>query len=286
MSTSEPNWNAFYDDLLSNPYYLGTCDVLKNVTWSKIGSANMLVDRASTSSDNGRHALDPVKLEVVARISADRDDSRWLAPCGLWAGPERYISKFEDLKLKYRLVAPDHKDRPIFTENFEVALENLETLMSKVETKGYRKAGVLESPKTSIRLRHKVFELKVTDEEDDEDAFPLRDWPVENDAARDALRDMDSTHRVNRIPLYNLEGDLVQPSQCMDVLKGAVVRANFTMSHWRISDGVDNRDIYTADIRSLRVIPSPPVCPSTPRKKRASIPTVDLGASPHKRHRT
>jgi hypothetical protein len=64
------------------------------------------------------------------------------------------------------------------------------------------------------------------------DTIKLQDWPVKNDAARDALGEMEATHRVNAIAAYEVDGNLIPPEQYTSSLSGAVVRVKISLRHW------------------------------------------------------
>ncbi|KAF7362487.1 hypothetical protein MVEN_00596400 [Mycena venus] len=289
------DWKTFRDKIIKNPYYLGAPQALDKVTWARFEREEVLVsaevaaahqsaaDDAGTNFDHGGADLPdlgPASLLLVAKVSPD---DCWLTPCGSWKGPTAITPTFADLKLNCRLVAPED---PTFANDFRVVLRNLETLISRVETKGYERVGVFdpkERPKTSIKLRHVVFEEKdLTDGNEEGNAFQLRDWPAKSLAAQNALESMDSTHRVNPIRTYDIGGNLIPPSQYMSTLQGAVVRVEITISHWGISKG--SRDAYAADIDTLRVIVPAPLnfasgSAKSPHKKNTSIPTKDYGPS-------
>ncbi|KAF8208195.1 hypothetical protein K438DRAFT_318053 [Mycena galopus ATCC 62051] len=288
---------AFREDLLRDPFYLGGPKVTENVTWKKVGREEMAVSakaaaahesaieqaKATEADDDNKQTelgdLDPVGLTLVATISPT---DCWLTPCGFWKGPTSYTPTFADLKLNCRLVTPTD---PLFAPDFERALKNVETLAAKVETKGQEKKGIFDLGKTSLKLRHVVFEEKEETDEEDPDAFQLQDWPVKSPAAQESLDRMDATHRVIPISAYDVYGDLILPIQYTSALMGAVVRATFTMTHWNISR--DKRDSYAADIESLRVlVPAQKTASggSSPRKRKVPA-TTDPGPSPVKKSR-
>lgn len=70
---------------------------------------------------------------------------------------------------------------------------------------------------------------------------------------------MHDTHRVLPLPAYDLDGDLIPPSQYQAQLEGATVRVYFILRHWSISArrGGQASDAYVADVRSMRVLVLP-----------------------------
>jgi len=129
----------------------------------------------------------------------------------------------------------------------------------------------------------------ITDSEPDD--FPIKDWPVQTEAARQGLSGMLTTHRVNPLPAYDHKGNLIQPTEYRAKLMGAIVRATITLKHWNITanlkgDEPNSRDTYTADIENLRIlVPAPkPATPTTTPRKRRNLEKTDPG-SPTKKGR-
>ncbi|KAJ6518278.1 hypothetical protein C8R47DRAFT_1232444 [Mycena vitilis] len=283
---------SFREELQHNPFYLGGSALTEKVQWKRVGREDMVVSAnaaavegaAADSNDEGDQP-DPVALSIVATVSPE---DFWLVPCGFWKGPTIYTPTFADLKLNCRLVAAED---PLFAADFRTGMKNVEKLTANIATEGHSKVGLFdtkEKPKTTLKLRHVVFEEKEAGDEDDPNAFQVQDWPAKSTAAQEALDGMITTHRVNPIAAYDINGDLIAPSQYSSALMGAVVRANFTLSHWNIAK--DKRDSYSADIDSLRVVVPPKkgnAGGSSPARKRKGPPAAtDLGASPLKKSRS
>ncbi|KAK6974454.1 hypothetical protein R3P38DRAFT_3335806 [Favolaschia claudopus] len=260
---------SFRADLLAGPYYMGNEDVISSLAWKKVGRDEMVTSaeegakhasdmekQANTDHDNegseggegaGADDLNPVGLTVVAMVSPE---NCYLTPCANWNGPTEFDPSFADIKLNCRLVAPSNSP---FAGDFQIAMKTITKLMAQVETDGYKKSGIFnfkENPKIGFKIRHIVFEPK--EEDDGDELFVLQDWPVKNAAAKEALEGMENSHQVIPIRAYDVDGDLIPPTNYMSKLSGAVVRATLTLSHWKI--GRDKRDTYTADIESLWVL--------------------------------
>ncbi|KAJ7802694.1 hypothetical protein B0H14DRAFT_2614078 [Mycena olivaceomarginata] len=151
------------------------------------------------------------------------------------------------------------------------------------QAEGHKEQGIFDSkekPHKIMKVCHVVVEPKNNGEEDNNDGIKLRDWPVKSDAARTALAAMEETHRVHRLPAYNVDGELIAPAQYARFLSAAVVRATISIKCWAISS--DKRDTYVADIECFRVVIPAPVHaqpgPSSPRKRKV-LETKDYGAS-------
>ncbi|KAJ6450000.1 hypothetical protein C8R45DRAFT_947115 [Mycena sanguinolenta] len=82
-----------------------------------------------------------------------------------------------------------------------------------------------------MEVRHVVFEIcsvaglafqchltifskpKNNGEEDNNNGFKLRHWPVKSDVTRTVPAAMEETHRVHRLPAYNVDAKLIAPAQ-------------------------------------------------------------------------
>ncbi len=72
----------------------------------------------------------------------------------------------------------------------------------------------------------------------------MADWPVLYTEGRTERDRMASTHRPIPLPAYDVDGNLIDPSNCKQELAGAIVRISFTLSHWLIkSDSANSKDI-------------------------------------------
>ncbi|KAJ7745690.1 hypothetical protein B0H16DRAFT_1557864 [Mycena metata] len=288
---------AFRTELRNNDCYLGGAKVLDRVVWKKIGFENTVVlpEDAAAYDAALKDTAGPVKREqsaelpelssvVFSIVAMIATEDFWLTPCCFWKGPTTYTPAFSDLKLSCRLVAPAD---PVFAGDFETVLKNIETLMARAATVGNTKRGIFgpkESTQASIKLRHVVFEDKLPGKSEDAKGYQLLDWPVRSIEAQQALQKMDATHRVNVVPAYDVEGNLISPTQYVSALKGAVVRADLTLLHWHI--GRDRRDAYVAEIAAIRVLVTPKVARTpSPRKRNSTVAATDSGLSPVKKSR-
>ncbi|KAF9269327.1 hypothetical protein L218DRAFT_432059 [Marasmius fiardii PR-910] len=79
----------------------------------------------------------------------------------------------------------------------------------------------------------------------------------------------EKTHKLNVIGAYDVDGKRIPPSRAAGHLRGAIVKAYFTLSHTPISSA--SKDVLTADLVSLRIVvpPPTPTTPLTPRRQAA-----------------
>ena len=99
---------------------------------------------------------------------------------------------------------------------------------------------------------------------------------------------MATTHRVNPIAAYDIDGNVIPPTQ-YGTLAGATVRASISMVHWDIGGGfgAERKDTYVADIMKFRVITpaAPTAIKATASARKRKLSPQDSGASPSKKAR-
>ncbi|KAF8145650.1 hypothetical protein K438DRAFT_781155 [Mycena galopus ATCC 62051] len=295
--------------LIEGTYYLGVPEIRNEVTWKKIDRDYKLVTKESALAETARieaaakttkekptddeksdnetelqidttSLLVPASVTFVALLSPD---GFWFAPDGNWKKPTNIAATFADVKLNCLAIVPS--DIEIFGADFPTVLQNTEWLLKQVETQGNSKQGVLnwnESPKRSMKLRHVLFQ-KIEGEADINDIEEMENWPVgANPQAREAIEQMKYTHRVRRVPAYDINGKLIHPLQYRETLMGAIVRTTVTLKHWNIAQR--SQDSYTADIENIRVLMKPPKLPTSGTSSH-KVTKTDPG-SPSKKRRT
>ncbi|KAJ6543483.1 hypothetical protein B0H10DRAFT_2203267 [Mycena sp. CBHHK59/15] len=277
----------FREELIVSGNYIGNAGGIDDLSWKRVGREDWVVIQdaaaaydmaltaaADTAAGVGGESseLEPAALTVVAQIAMS---NFWLTPCGYWKGPTQFTPTFADLKLNCLLEAPPAQP---FANDFKNVLKDVATLMARVETPGNTKQGIFDPTGSSIKR-------KAAGDDGDEDVFKMRDWPAKSDAAQKAHDSMAATHRVNPIAAYDVDGNLIPPTQ-YGTLAGATVRACISLVHWNI--GSDRKDTYVADIVSLRVItpgPGPSTTNASSPIRKRKISAKDSGASPLKRAR-
>jgi hypothetical protein len=89
--------------------------------------------------------------------------------------------------------------------------------------------------------------------------FTISGWPVESEAAREALHRMVHTHRVNPLPAYHINREIIHPVDYTMSLKGAVVGIEFILMHQEIPG---NRQFFAARICRIDLLIPPTVAVS------------------------
>lgn len=97
------------------------------------------------------------------------------------------------------------------------------------------------------------------------------------------------SHELYPIPAYDMHRDLIDPTMYCRRLEGAIVKVDFTLTHWSIgvkakSDQAAS-DTYGADIVKLSVLVPPKPTVVTPQKRKVSAVDPTLRESLSKRAR-
>ena len=121
----------------------------------------------------------------------------------------------------------------------------------------------------------------------------IRNWPTNSPVAAEALERIYDTHCVFPLKAYDINGDLILPLEYKTKLRNALVRIEFTMSHWVIRKKKAATDTFVADILSIRVLDEPrPLEIVSPKKGAVRMrdpmesdeeDTPQAGPSPSKR---
>ena len=106
------------------------------------------------------------------------------------------------------------------------------------------------------------------------DTLTIDNWPVQSEAAIEALKDMKGRYHVVPIPAYDMHGELIHPSFYRRRLEGALVAVHFTLTHWAIKSGTVGSDVYTSDIVNIRVL-APPKPNLVTLRKCGKVPAFD-----------
>jgi hypothetical protein len=91
--------------------------------------------------------------------------------------------------------------------------------------------------------------------------MPIAEWPVQSDAAPDALSHLHDTHVARRMSAYDVDGQFIEPQDYENQLRGALAVMRFTMEKYTMYSGKgkdrETRDIYVANVASIRVLVPP-----------------------------
>ena len=98
----------------------------------------------------------PAVLTIVAQLVPGQS---WLYPDGRWTGPTKYVRRFTDIKLLCTGGATSH---PRFTNDYAVAIANLNSIMARVEDSRNERNTFISGPDNHIRVRHPLFTVRHT----------------------------------------------------------------------------------------------------------------------------
>jgi hypothetical protein len=115
--------------------------------------------------------------------------------------------------------------------------------------------------------------------------FSIKNWPTAHPAAKEALKEMVTTHCVKPLEAFDMHGRLINPTSYHHQLEGALVQMRFTVTHLSIVG--KKPDCFMANIVSMRVlVPPQKIGPVTPRRKRVYRVdpfTPDISVNPTKK---
>ncbi|KAJ7784441.1 hypothetical protein B0H16DRAFT_1876889 [Mycena metata] len=179
-------------------------------------------------------------------------------------------------RFTFRGAAPPDQALPKDSKESSDILTQLFDLAKTSNTSNRRGIFVQAAPQSKIHLRfsHQFFEKRKHGEEDDPAVpatFKLDRWPVASDAAKQAIEEMKTTHRVNHLEAFDADETLLIPGAYEEKLRGSLATVRFTLSHHYIRK--DDADSFTANIDHIRIL-NPPT-PATPTKKRRAFTDVD-----------
>lgn len=79
--------------------------------------------------------------------------------------------------------------------------------------------------------------------------YSINNWPCTSNASKAALEELQTTHWLIPVPTYEFDSSLMHPQYYKSMLTNAIVKVNFTLTHWTISakpgQGGENVDAYT-----------------------------------------
>ncbi|KIL68346.1 hypothetical protein M378DRAFT_21881 [Amanita muscaria Koide BX008] len=268
--------------LINSKFYLGvpTAELQPKLTWDRVGRVDHVVSveaaeaaevafnafyQANSDLDERKVApvaAEPAILSAVVKIS---EEDYWLTSCGMWREPSPITPTLADVKPTCVGVVPPHA---VFANDFRNVLNNVKMLMNMEGTRGMaQRKGVLVK-NHQLRFRHVLFEPVRKSEGSSENStslsssselppqFTIAGWPAFYAQAREELKKMVDTHRVNHLDAFDEQGHLIEPADYRKRLQGALVLIRFTLNHWAISEraGQPPCDTFAATICSMRVL--------------------------------
>lgn len=81
-----------------------------------------------------------------------------------------------------------------------------------------------------------------------------------------------------RLPAHDIKRNLIKPEDCQKALAGTIARVHVTLTHWFINNGHEKKNLFVADIHSIRVLIGPLRQSMSPQKRKATRRDPGLGA--------
>ncbi|KAF9239986.1 hypothetical protein BU15DRAFT_61619 [Melanogaster broomeanus] len=272
-STNDRN-TRIHQELLDSGLYLGDRAILQHVEWKPNGRRESLFIKESPSSPSDDQkpssddsVADLATLSTVVRIN---DNGFWLTSDAGWRAPTDITPHLRDAKASCIGVSPL---TGVFRDDFFLSVENAHLLQQQIATPnagehlGFACKG--EGQFAELKFRHMLFE-RMSEKPDSQTlhaTVDLATWPVHSDGAQEELDEMKNNYRAIPLAAYDIQDHLIPPSSYRQKLQGAIVEIDFDLSH----SAFRNKDTYTTDIRTIRVLKPPPYV--TPAPKR-SLPTT------------
>ncbi|KAI6148798.1 hypothetical protein BKA82DRAFT_4354650 [Pisolithus tinctorius] len=194
----------------------------------------------------------------------------FMGPEGGFFPSNAYNKEFVDMKLSCNLIAvqrnsiygASQQDFPAIMASLW-ALEKLiplrkgETVLSCVrENRG----------QACIRLNHMLFVPKNTDTDPEtavDDEMRTTEWPVQ-ERLRGALAQAAETHVISPLPVFDLDGESIDPSDYICKLSGAIVCVHFALVHYSI--GSDKKSVFMAVVHDMVILRELVAAPVNPLK--------------------
>ncbi|KAG2128463.1 hypothetical protein BD769DRAFT_1457468, partial [Suillus cothurnatus] len=227
--------------LFVSGFYTGDPLLMNRVKWRFGDHRDILV-----------RTTEPVEHAVLSTIVSISTSEFHLTADGDWEGPTSEAQSVADAEATCMGEAPcaDPLKHDFLTtiENLS-ALQELAAAIPDSERVGVMSGQGWNPTGTTLTFRHQLFRHRARDE----DYANLADWPVYTYTAREALDALGYTHYAVPITAYDFEGYTVPPNTYEQHFRGALAQIDFTLAH----DVVEEKDVYRASIRSMRVLRHP-----------------------------
>ena len=271
---SVPRRLAFARDLLqSTNEYLGNSDTASLFVWRN----NRLYKKEDIDEYDEAQAFpvegfyipfpDPVKLSAVVRLS--EQDFRFMS-CGVWQGGRSEPKKFADVFLTCISKDPSHS---FFNSHYQNVVGNLKMILRAGRATTDDEETESVALKTVMRFRHKLFDdvncntkplkcmlpsLLLIMRLDKGREFTIAKWPAYHTVARLALWQMQDTHRVNYLPAFDVDNNLIKPKYYTKHLRRALVEIHFTIEHSEVPAEGGLCDNFDFDVALMYVLEAAP----------------------------
>ncbi|KAG1728760.1 uncharacterized protein EDB91DRAFT_1086000 [Suillus paluster] len=173
---------------------------------------------------------------------------------------------FADVKLSCHLTAGHNNAFRFSSEDFPDVLDNLayfEGLIPRVNK---------EHPEQDTTSEVDGDNNYLTNLDGLSSDFDITTWPVA-DRCKGCLQDLTSTHIIRPLPAYDLDHNLILPSEYESKLKGALVEVHMAFCHHQVKS--TKHDIFSAVLRELTILSPPAAMPSSPFKIAVLLPVLN-----------
>ncbi|KIK18236.1 hypothetical protein PISMIDRAFT_109910 [Pisolithus microcarpus 441] len=244
----------------------------------------------------------PTFLSAIVHI--DQEDF-WLTPDGRYQGPNGIWKEFLDVKPSCTLVNPGME--PVMSD-FPVTLHMLQLFTQHCVTPSFSSGKSFfssdEHGPSHFKLCHRLFKVglhtvsiqkhyswwlvlvqriesdldgKLTSQTSTSaaatDPFSFELWPLTKERTHAELLALKASHHILPLPMYDLAGNLIQPSAYCCSLQGAIMEVHFTLLHWGIASA--KWDVYGGVIQLIHILVPPAPTLVTTRKRKLALHIKD-----------
>ncbi|KAI6024582.1 hypothetical protein EDC04DRAFT_2723655 [Pisolithus marmoratus] len=277
-STTESLLADRREQLQNSGFYLADDDIHNKVEWICHGRSHYL---AVAGNEMQRQVAD---LSAIVQINSN---NYWLMSDAGYCKGMKFCQHLYDIKPSCTISEPPMNP---YKTDFTAVMNNLRILTQKTSTPGYQLGqgfffhdNATLTP-TRFKIRHILFkhlqdhkmQQSVLDIPNSSKAanYSPQNWALTHEETREELFLLQQTHHIVPIHTYDVNGELILPSEYCDSLENAVVKLHFNLCHWPIAgrNGSSAKDSYMADIILIRVlVPLPPPTLSLPQKRKIPL---------------
>ncbi|THH21229.1 hypothetical protein EW146_g319 [Bondarzewia mesenterica] len=272
--------------LTTADFYLRDSDFRDKVAWFRDSTQDALI-LATSNNENAPSSPTLTSLGCIVDIDID---NYWLTSDANYSGQGLHPKPLDKVKPTCFVKRPSN---PALAVDFDNVIKNLcyiqDIFHPKVKATDHssylvhdksRIKEIIEGRKERLRstfndILHSLLTKPHLEFDSLGSQFTITGWPVETDAARRQLPTLQHTHRVNPIPAYDVDGDIIPPTAYKQMLAGATVALSIELIHYTISNkppegtAKTQTDFFIADIERIRVL-TPPVSITSKKRKLTS----------------